>query len=473
MSKDAAALQQKLQQAINDGQLKAGQRAEMAKEQKLAPRQAPSGLPSSASADLMKPPSRSARLMSLSLAAAVFAAIIWAKFAYLEEVTRGQGKVVPASKVQVVQNLEGGIIRDIAIRPGAVVHKGQLLLKIDPTGFDAKLNEHREQVAGLKARIVRLSARLDGKELSYDKAFAAAYPILVAQNRKLYASRSNELKAALAALDQKAAQKQQEMTEIKARKASLARAVAIARQELDLTAKLARDQIVSKAELLAAQGKENDLAGQLEAAELALPRLAAGLAEIRNMRQEKNNSFKADILARLNDSQIKYSALEKTIEGDTDRVQRTEVRSPVDGIVKALYTSTIGQVVKPGADLVEIVPQDDSLLVETRIRPQDIAFLRIGQKAVVKLTAYDYALYGSLEGKLVRIGADSITGKKGETYYLVDVRTNENHLSRNGKNLPIIPGMVAGVDILTGEKTVLNYMTKPMHRMASEALRER
>jgi adhesin transport system membrane fusion protein len=461
---DAADLQKKLQQALDDGAKKATE---------LAPRKAPTGLPSSASADLMQAPARSARILSLSLITAVVATIAWSRLAVVEEVTAGQGRVVPASKVQLVQNLEGGIIAKIAIKPGATVKKGQLLLQIDPTGFGSKLKERGEEIAGLKARIARLQAERDGTALNYDEKFAADFPLLVAQNHQLYLTRMREIKASLAAFDEKARQKAQEIREITARRASLKRAHAIAVRELELTARLAKDAVVSKSELLLAQARENDLGGQLEAAILSLPRLAAGLQEIDSLKREKKNNFRADVLARLNQAQIKFAALSQSAAGDADRVKRTEVRSPVDGIVKALHTTTIGQVVKPGADLVEIVPQNDSLLIETRIRPQDIAFLRQGQKAVVKLTAYDYALYGSLEGKLVRIGADSIVDEKGNAWYVVDVRTNENYLKRQNQNLPIIPGMVAQVDILTGEKTIFNYMTKPMHRMANEALRER
>ena len=476
---DAAKLQEKLQKAVSQGKvqanidLNADQKTTDLKSAEIKPIKTVTGMPTSVSADLMQPPSSSARIMSLSIVVTVLGAIAWSSHAVVQEVTIGQGRVVPAGKVQIVQNLEGGIIRQITIKPGAVVHKGQLLLKIDPTGFDSKLKERREQIAGLSARITRYHSQLNNTPLKFDLAFAKKYPKLVSQNNKLYRSRLAEITSALAAIDDKSAQKQQEITETKARQVSLEKALAISNKELEIISRLARDNVVSKSELLASQAKVNDLEGQIEAMVLALPRLNSGLKELANMKREKLSNFRSDILAKLNEAQIKISSLKKSIEGDADRVKRTQVKSPVDGIVKALHTNTIGQVVKPGADLVEIVPQNDSLLIETRIQPKDIAFLHLGQKAVVKLTAYDYALYGSLEGKLERIGADSITDKKGNTYYLVDVRTNKTYLKRKSEKLPIISGMVARVDIITGKKTIFRYMTKPLHRMATEALHER
>ncbi len=457
---DAAGLQQQLRDAVEKAS-----RPEQPKP--------PTGLPTSVSADLMQPVSRSARIMSLSLVTAILAAIAWSVHAEIEERTAGQGTVVPAGKVQLVQNLEGGIISAIAVKTGDRVSKDQLLLRIDPTGADSSLKKNREYLAGFRAKIIRFTARLANKPLEYSTDFTARYPDLVKQNLDLYKARSQEIKAALSALDQRARQKLQEKTETESHIRTLKAAIAIADEELAMTTRLARDAVVSKAELLAARSKSNDLAGQLEALELSLPRLRAGLAEINNLKQEKQSRFEAETLGRLNETQVKYAALGQTIKADRDKVKRTEVRSPVAGIVKTLHINTIGQVVKPGADLVEIVPVEETLLVETRIRPRDIAFLSPGQKAVVKLTAYDYALYGSLKGRLERIGADSITNERGETYYVVDVRTNENYLQHKDKKLPIKPGMVAQVDIMTGKKTIFNYMTKPMHRMANEALRER
>lgn len=432
-----------------------------------------SGLPTSTSADLMQPPHPAVRTMSLLLITLVLGAIVWSRYAILEEVTLGQGRIVPAGKVKTVQNLEGGIIKKILVKAGDEVKAGQLILRMDPTGHGAKLNERRAQIAGYNARIIRLKALIAGGNLIYPDDFKIRQPELVRQNREIYQNDKDELRAALGVLENKARQKRQEITEAEARVKNLKGTLGIARQELKLTEKLAREQLAATAEVLAIRARVHDLQGQLEAIQLALPRLNAGLRELADVAKEKISKSRAQWLRKLNEAQFRHDALSKTVEGDSDRVRRTEVRAPAAGIVKTVHTNTVGQVVKPGEDLIEIVPKYETLLVETRVRPQDIAFLRVGQKAVVKLTAYDYALYGSLEGRLERISADSVVTEKGDAYYVVDVRTNQSYLRRKNEKLPIIPGMIAQVDILTGEKTIFNYMTKPLHRMANEALRER
>ena len=431
------------------------------------------GIPRAASADLMRPPLAAARFLSLSLVAVVLAAIGWSSQAVVEEVSRGEGRIIPAGKVRTVQYLEGGIVKAIAVREGDRVKKGQLLLRMDPVGAGSLLDKNRALAAGLQARILRLRAELAGRPLRYDAAFAAAHPRLVAQNRRLFEERRREIASALAALEEKARQKRQEIRETKARIASLDRAVAIAREELELITPLARDRVVPRARLLAARGKLNDLEGERKVLSLSLPRLEAALSEIAARARERRAAFRAETLSRLNEAQVKHAALTQSLRADADKLRRTEVRSPVDGIIKTLFVNTIGQVIRPGGDIAEIVPLSDSLLVETRIRPRDIAFLRPGQRAVVKLTAYDYALYGALEGRLARIGADSITDDRGRTYYLAYVRTRRNSLLHDGRELPVIPGMMAQVDIVTGRKTLLRYLTKPLHRMASESFRER
>ena len=468
---DAAALQEKLRKAVDAGRTAQGGGEAAAPE--AAPEARALGRPTAASADLLRPVAKSVRLMSLSIAAAVAAAVAWSTQAIIQEAAIGEGRVVPAGKVRKVQYFEGGIVKQIAVHEGDRVKKGQLLLRIDPTDAGSLLGKNRELLAGLRARMIRYRAMLAGKPLVYDPAFARAHPRLVAQNRKLYEARNREITAALAALDEKASQKRHEISETRSRIASLGRAVEIARKQYELIAPLAKSHAISKAELLAAESRLNDLKGQREALELALPRLRAGLAEIRRLKEEKRNTFRSEILGRLNDAQVKYSALEQSLNADADKVRRTEVLSPVDGVVKTLFVNTIGQVVRPGGDVAEIVPATSSLLIETRVRPRDIAFLHPGQKAVVKLTSYDYALYGALKGRLERISADSVTDKQGRTFYLVNVRTARNYLLHKGHKLPIIPGMVARVDIITGEKTLFRYLTKPLHRMASESFRER
>jgi membrane fusion protein, adhesin transport system len=425
------------------------------------------------SRDPLAHPSRMMLFMTLALVALVIVAFCWAALAEVDEMTRGEGKVIPASRVQVVQNLEGGIVRRIATREGAMVREGDVILQIDSTGFGSSMEERREKMLGLQAVVTRMTAQADGIALVFPDKLAQQRPQLIHEQEQLYQHRVSEIAAALSGLDLQVAQRRQEIEEVKAKIASLARALEIAREEYALTEPLVQSGSAARIELIRLDARVNDTAGMLEASRLALPRIESALAEAQSRRKEKELNERADLRGQLSEARVQLAALEQTLKADIDRVDRTEVRAPVTGLVKTLHVTTLGQVVKPGVDIVEIIPTDDSLLIETRIRPQDIAFLRPGLGAVVRLTAYDYTLYGALNAKVEHIGADTISNERGETFYLVRARTDRATLEKDGRSLPIIPGMVANVDILTGKKTILAYLAKPITRLRSEALRER
>ncbi len=426
-----------------------------------------------------RPPDRLAdpgfwmRATALGLSVVVAGALGWAALVEVEEMTRGEGKVIPASRVQVVQNLEGGIVRRIATREGALVNENDVILTIDSTGFGSSLEERREKMYGLQAVVARLSAQAEGAPLNFPEGVARQRPGIVHEQTQLYANRTAEITAALTGLDLQVAQRRQEIDEVRAKVANLTRSLAIAREEFALTEPLVQRGAAARIELIRLDARVNETAGQLEAATLALPRIENALSEVQARRREKEQNEKADLRGQLSEARTQLAALEQGVKADIDRVDRTEVRAPVTGLVKTLHVSTLGQVVKPGMDIVEIVPTDGSLLIETRVRPQDIAFLRPDLEAIVRLTAYDYTLYGSLKARLEHIGADTITTERGETFYLVRARTDRASLEKDGRILPIIPGMVANVDILTGKKTVLSYLMRPLTRLRSEALRER
>jgi membrane fusion protein, adhesin transport system len=413
------------------------------------------------------------RATALGLSVVVAGALGWAALVEVEEMTRGEGKVIPASRVQVVQNLEGGIVRKITTREGALVKENDVILTIDSTGFGSSLEERREKMYGLQAVVARLSAQAEGVALVFPDGVAKQRPGIVHEQTQLYANRTAEITAALTGLDLQVAQRRQEIDEVRAKVANLTRSLAIAREEFALTEPLVQRGAAARIELIRLDARVNETAGQLEAATLALPRIENALSEVQARRREKEQNEKADLRGQLSEARTQLAALEQGVKADIDRVDRTEVRAPVTGLVKTLHVSTLGQVVKPGMDIVEIVPTDGSLLIETRVRPQDIAFLRPDLEAIVRLTAYDYTLYGSLKAKLEHIGADTITTERGETFYLVRARTDRASLEKDGRILPIIPGMVANVDILTGKKTVLAYLMRPLTRLRSEALRER
>lgn len=433
----------------------------------------PTGIPTAISADLLRPLPKGLNALLLSLIGMVGAFILWAANATLQETTKGRGRVIPASKIQLVQNLEGGIIRKILVREGATVRAGDVLLRIDPTQAGSSLGKTRQRMRGLQALIARLEAEVEGRALSFPRSLEDQGADFLSQQRDQFEERKRELNAGLSALDYQAEQRAQELVELNAKIDNLKASLAIAAAQLAMIRPLARSHAASRADLLSARAKVNDIKGALRAAQLAVPRVRAQHLEVLDRRKEKLSAFRAEALKKLSNARVELSVLTESGRGAADTLARTIVRAPVAGIVKTVHVTTPGQVVKPGSDLVEIVPLDDALLIEARVRPRDIAFLRPGQKAIVKLTAYDFALYGGLKGKLEGIGADSITNKRGETYYVIRVRTSQSHLAHGDKALPILPGMVAEVDILTGSKTVLAYLTKPLTRMRHDALRER
>lgn len=431
------------------------------------------GVPSAISADLLALPARGLDALLMSLVALVCVFFLWAGFARIEEVTTGSGRIVPASKLQIVQNLEGGIVREVLVREGATVAAGDTLLRIDPTQAGSSLGEIQEKLDGLTVLSARLEAEMSDTDPVFSADIAGRRPHLVELERAHYRTRQNELQSAISVLRTQVQQRSQEILEVKDRIETMKRALVLAQEQLELMRPLVASKAASRAEILAIEGRVNDTAGSLSSAELSLPRLEAAYKEAQDRIAEKLSAFRSDASQQLSSARLEAAVLAEQAKGTQDKLSRTTVKAPVSGIVKTVHITTPGQVVQPGQSLIEIVPMNDTLLVETRIKPSDIAFLHPGQRALVKLSAYDFSLYGGLEGEVEQIGADSITDDKGETYYLILVRTANRTLEHNGEKLQIIPGMVADVDVRTGEKTVLGYLMKPLTRMRHTALRER
>ena len=399
---------------------------------------------------------------------------IWADNAMLDEVTRGNGKVIPSSQVQIIQNLEGGILQQLMVAEGDIVEKGQILLRIDDTGYASRAGEIESNYLNLMGRIARLEAEANGGALTFPAELLAERKDISVREQNLYNARQAELQSQIQILRQQAQQRSQEIQEINGRLKQLQTGLELANEEMDITEPLVVKGIVPKVQSLKLRREINDLKGQISASQLSLPRVEGALKEANQRIEEKILSFKSQASQELGQTRAEYEAARQAILGVKDRVARTDVRSPVAGEVKDLKIQTIGGVVKPGQDIIEIVPIEDSLLVEAHIRPADIAFLRPGQDATVKITAYDYSIYGGLPAKLQRISADTITDEKtGESFYQITVRTDQNYLERGQNKYPIIPGMVASVDILTGHKTVLDYILKPILKTRNMALRER
>ena len=417
--------------------------------------------------------SRSSHLILAATALFLVVALVWAANATLDEVTRGEGKVIPSSKVQVVQNLEGGILDRILISEGDLVERDQPLLQLDDTRFSSTFRETRLKYLALLAKSARLEAEANNRSMQIPDVVWQEREDLANNEVALFESRAVELESSLNILREQQSQTGHELAELRSKKNKIARSYELVRQELVMSEPLADEGAISEVEILRLKRSVNDLKGDLEASRLAIPRLQSALEEMKDKISDLEISFRTEARSELNEVQAELSGVEETLRSQKDRVSRTLVRSPVKGEVKQIKVTTVGGVIQPGMDLVEIVPLEGTLLVEAHVRPADIAFLRPTQEAQVKLTAYDYAIYGGLPAKLEHISADTITNEDGESFYLIRVRTERSHLGTEDNPLKIIPGMTAVVDILTGEKTVLDYLMKPVLRARESALRER
>lgn len=404
-------------------------------------------------------------------------ALVWAALAEVDEFTVGEGKVIPSSQVQVVQNLEGGIVSEIMVNVGQVVRKDQPLMRIDDTRFTASSREGQAKDLALLARIARLSAEAKDTPFAPPAQLEQEAPKLVAEEKSLFATRQRELQANQAVLRQQAEQRRRELAEKRSREKQLQQSYELIAKELAMMRPMAQQGAVSEVDLLRLERQVNDLRGELDATRLALPRLEAAYREVQQKMEGLGAQFRAEAMKELNLVRAEQSALSAANTALDDRVTRTLVRAPLAGTVKQIRVNTVGGVVQPGMDLLEIVPLDDTLLVEARVRPSDIAFLRPGQEALVKLSAYDFSIYGGLPATLEHISADTLIpdrpGEKPESFYQIRVRTKQVKPGGRAAPLAILPGMVATVDIKTGQKTVLYYLLKPIIKTKEMALRER
>lgn len=398
----------------------------------------------------------------------------WADWAELDEVTRGEARVIPSRQVQVVQNLEGGIVAAILAREGQIVEAGDVLMRIDNVRAASDYREQRARYLTLQAAMARLTAEIDGKEMAVPAEVNTEAPEVGMSELALYRSRQDQLATEIDILKRQEEQREQELGELKSRAGQLDRSFKLAAEELQLMQSVGGGQrVVPKGDLLRLQRQVNDLKGELEQTRQSIPRAESALREAAKRIENARTTFRTEAQRELATITGELAGLREVIFAGEDRVRRTEVRSPVKGTIKTIKIMTIGGVIQPGADLIEIVPLEDTLLVEAMVRPSDIAFLRPGLPATVKITAYDFAIYGGLKGQVEDISADSITNERGESFFRVRVRTERNHLGSEEKPLAIIPGMTAQVDVLTGRKTVLDYLLKPILKARDRALTER
>ncbi|MFH7326705.1 HlyD family type I secretion periplasmic adaptor subunit [Desulfurivibrio sp. C05AmB] len=401
---------------------------------------------------------------------AIAGLVVWAAFAEIDEVTRGEGRVIPSSQIQVIQSVDGGIVTEILVREGETVVPGQVLLRVDPTRFLASLGENRAQSLVLQARAERLMALSEGRPFVPSAELLAEIPETVERERTLYYSSRDALAANIDMARQQLEQRQQELNEAHSRRDQVDRSLELASRELTVSKPLAASGAVSEVDLLRLEREVVRLTGEKGEGAARIERLQSAIREARQKIQEVELHFRNQFRSELSEVMGRLAALAEESAALADRVKHAEVKSPVRGTVKRLLVTTVGGVVQPGREVVEVVPLDDALLLEAQIKPKDIAFLRPGQEAMVKFTAYDFAIYGGLNALVEHIGADTVIDERGNAFYMIRVRTVESDL---GDNLPIIPGMVAQVDIMTGKKTILMYLLKPVLRAKANAMRER
>jgi len=404
---------------------------------------------------------------------AILAFLIWANFAYIDEIARGDGEVIPSGENQMIQNLEGGIVEEILVKEGDDVEKGQILLKIDNQKSVSSYSSNEIKAEALQAKILRLEAESNGKDFIVPEDVKKRLGQFIDNEKSLYDTNKKELNSKLDALREKLAQRKQELQEAYSQRDHLESSYAMISREVRMTKPMVAKGVRSKIDFLKLKREANEIASKYDSARKSIPRLKSAIKEAQNNIKETQLNFQSQAKEKMNEALAELRSLRATSTALEDQVTRTIVKSPMKGIVQKLYVHTVGGVIKPGQDIMEIVPSDETLLIKVRIKPKDIAFIYKGQKAIVKFTAYDFAIYGGLEGKVVQISPDSIKDEEGEVFYEVRIKTDKNYIGRHGKRLKIIPGMTTSVDIITGKKTVLDYILKPILKTKQYTFTER
>ena len=426
-------------------------------------------------AALEKPMARSQWLL-WAVAGIIIWFLVWASFAKVDKIVRGEGKVVPSSHVQVMQNLEGGIVESILIKPGEVVKKGQVLIQLDNTLFASSFDEQQSQEGNLSAQVARLSAEAFNKpfditQATLPKTSAYLWP-LYEREKNLFDSRKKQLATSKIILDQKIKQSRLEYKQTENQIDSFQATYKLLKQEIALMQPLVKKGVASELDLLKMQREASESLSKIQGAQHTLPKLASQIDENLSKKVEAEQRFQIEAEKELNATLAKLEQIASTQTALADRVKRTSITAPVDGTVSELLVTSLGEVVQPGSDLVKIVPLNDQLVIETKIAPKDIGFLYPGLKAKVKFTAYDFSIYGGLEGELMTLSADTLQDEERNSFYVARIITEKNHLSSESKPLALLPGMLSSVDIIVGQHTVMGYLTKPIFKTQQSALTE-
>ena len=409
----------------------------------------------------------SRRLIAVA-AAGLFVLVVWAAFAQVDEVTRGTGRVIPSSKAQLVQPAEPATVAEILVRSGQTVRQGQLLVRLDDAQSASELGQLQTENERLAVRAERLQGEASGGSLGCEEGSGCA------EERRLQQARVETARSREGALGAAVEQRRRDLQEAQVTASSLEDSVRLAREQVQMLEPLARQNIVPQTELLTAQRELVDVQGRLSAARQAAARASASIREAQADLSAARSEFRQQALNERSEITTRMAVNEETIRGAAARQQRNELRSPADGIVNDVQVTTVGGFVNAGEKIMQIVPVGDKLLVEARVAPSDIAFIKVGDRANVKVTAYDFSIFGGLRGRVQQVSADSIFDEvERQAYYTVLIETDRSYISRGGQRLPIVPGMICDVEILTGSRSILSYLLKPVSKAFDEALTER
>jgi len=412
-------------------------------------------------------PLSGARLIIVASAVAFALFLLWAGFAQVDEVTRGQGKVIPSSKMQVITAADPATVSEIFVRSGQEVKKGELLVRLDNPESESQVGQIKAETESLQAQNARLTAEGTGQSVSCQGSDCSG-------EEALQAASESALNSKVAALHATADQARRDAAEAAATASSLRSSLALAQHQVQMLEPLAAKNIVPQTDLLEKRKEVVDLQGRIAAAQEQQGKALAGVREAEAQASQATFEFRQQALNERSQVQSKLAVNQQSLLGAQGKFDRTEVRSPVDGVVNDVQVTTIGGYVQPGQKIMEVVPMGEKLLVETRVKPSDIAFIKVGDRALVKVTAYDFSIYGGLEGKVVQVSADSIYDEnEKQAYFNVIVETDKSYLQAAGHRLPITPGMMTDTQIITGRRSILNYLLNPVLRAKSEALTER
>ena len=412
-------------------------------------------------------PLTGSRMIIVAVAIGFALFVIWASLAQVDEVTRGEGKVIPSSKLQTITAADPATVSEILVRSGQRVHKGQLLVRLDNPESASQLGQLQAETESLQARAARLTSEGMGQSVACTGPDCAG-------EEALKAARESAVRSKVAASQAAADQARRDAAEAAATISSLQSTLTLAQHQVDMIEPLAAKNIVPQTDLLDKRREVVDIQGRIAAAREQQGKAMAAVREAEAQAAQANFEFKQQALDERSQVTAKIAVNEQSLLGAQGKQNRTELRSPVDGVVNDVQVTTIGSFVQPGQKIMEVVPLGDKLLVETRVKPSDIAFIRVGDRALVKITAYDFSIYGGLDGRVVQVSADSIyDDTKKEAYFTVIVQTDKSYLMASGHPLPITPGMMTNTQIITGRKSVLTYLMKPVLKARSDALRER